>query len=69
MIVVTTATRVVSDKDLLDEANWPELWRLAEPRLVRNMRDAKLDNLDELFEDEECPFNAKMDVEFILNEQ
>ena len=68
LVTVTVCTRVCSDKDLTRDENDAELWRLAGPRLSRNLNEAKLDNLSELTEDEECPFDPKSDVEFIVNE-
>lgn len=57
LVWVTVGTRVVIDEDATDS----EAYELALPGLQRNLLENGLDNLQDVFEDTEFPYDPETD--------
>lgn len=57
LVWVTIGTRVIVDEDTTDG----EAYELALPGLQRNLLENGLDNLQDVFEDTELPYNPEID--------
>jgi hypothetical protein len=59
LVWVSVGTRVIVEENATDEQIWDE----AEQRLVDNLIIGKLENLETIMNDEECPYDPENDDE------
>ncbi len=55
LVKVTLMTRVIVDENATEQ----EIMELAVPKLSENLSDSPFENIDEIIEDKECPFDAE----------
>lgn len=57
LVLVSLMTRVVVDED----ATYEEVIEAARPRFIPKITDELFENIEEVFDDKECPYDAKFD--------